>query len=185
MMKSMYMMSAAALLLVGLMGCGGAEPAKAGDETTEMKPLTEQPPAANNPEPAEPADPLAAPSDVAQAPPNAEFTPSGLATRVLRAGTGMQHPGSASWVKVHYTGWTTDGNMFDSSVARGKPIAFPLDKVIPGWREGVRLMVAGEKRRMWIPASLAYEGKPGRPQGVLVFDVELIELLDGPPDEGM
>jgi peptidylprolyl isomerase len=184
MIHTMLKSCAAALLFTALTACGGGEPAKNGDETTEMEPLTEKPSAQPAAEP-EPADPLAPPSDVAQAPPNAELTPSGLATRVLRAGTGMQRPGSTSWVKVHYTGWTTDGDMFDSSVARGAPIAFPLDRVIPGWREGVRLMVAGEKRRMWIPASLAYEGKPGRPQGILVFDVELIELLDGPPNEGM
>ena len=74
---------------------------------------------------------------------------------------------------VHYTGWTTDGKMFDSSVARGKPATFQLDRVIAGWTEGVQLMVVGEKRRLWIPEALAYKGKR-RPQGMLVFDVELL-----------
>lgn len=77
---------------------------------------------------------------------------------------------------MHYTGWTTDGKMFDSSVARGQPATFSLDGVISGWTEGVQMMVVGEKRRFWIPAKLAYEGKEGRPQGMLVFDIELIKI---------
>ena len=64
-----------------------------------------------------------------------------------------------SIVTVHYTGWTTDGKMFDSSVARGAPATFPLNRVIAGWTEGVQLMVAGEKRRFWIPEALAYNGQ--------------------------
>jgi peptidylprolyl isomerase len=66
--------------------------------------------------------------------------------------------------------------MFDSSVARGEPITFPLNGVIAGWTEGVGLMVEGEKRRLWIPEELAYKGRPGAPQGMLVFDVELIQI---------
>ena len=66
--------------------------------------------------------------------------------------------------------------MFDSSVARGEPIEFPLNRVIPGWSEGVQLMVVGETRRLWIPENLAYEGRPGAPAGTLVFDVELLDL---------
>jgi peptidylprolyl isomerase len=65
--------------------------------------------------------------------------------------------------------------MFDSSVARGQPAHMSLDGVIPGWTEGVQMMVVGEKRRFWIPARLAYEGKDG-PQGMLVFDIELIKI---------
>ena len=77
---------------------------------------------------------------------------------------------------VHYSGWTTDGKMFDSSVTRGETISFPLNRVIPGWTEGLQLMVTGEKRRMWIPEALAYKGASGAPQGMLVFDVELISF---------
>ncbi len=77
---------------------------------------------------------------------------------------------------MHYTGWTTDGKMFDSSVARGKPATFPLDRVIAGWTEGVQLMVAGEKRRFWIPEALAYKGQR-EPKGMLVFDIELISFM--------
>jgi peptidylprolyl isomerase len=79
-------------------------------------------------------------------------------------------------VTVHYTGWTTDGEMFDSSVTRGTPATFALDGVIAGWTEGLQLMVEGERRRFWIPESLAYQGQPGSPAGMLVFDVELIKI---------
>src|SRR5438309_352112 len=115
------------------------------------------------------------PSDVAAPPANAAKTPSGLASRVLTPGTGKTHPGATDIVTVHYTGWTTDGKMFDSSVARGMPISFPLDGVIKGWTEGLQLMVQGEKTRFWIPQDLAYQGKQP-PFGLLVFDVELIDF---------
>jgi FKBP-type peptidyl-prolyl cis-trans isomerase len=118
---------------------------------------------------------IPAPPDVAAPPADATRTPSNLASKVLTPGTGTRHPRPNSRVLVHYTGWTTDGKMFDSSVARGEPVAFGLDEVIPGWTEGVQMMVEGEKRRFWIPAKLAYEGRGG-PQGTLVFDVELIRI---------
>ncbi len=118
----------------------------------------------------------AAPSDVAAPPANAQRTPSGLASRVLRPGTGSRHPTATDRVEVHYSGWTTDGNLFDSSINRGRTATFPLNAVIAGWTEGVQLMVEGEQRRFWIPESLAYQGRPGRPAGVLVFDVELISI---------
>ena len=66
--------------------------------------------------------------------------------------------------------------MFDSSVMRKQPATFPLNRVIPGWTEGVQLMVVGETRRLWIPEELAYKGRPGAPAGMLVFDVELISI---------
>jgi peptidylprolyl isomerase len=116
------------------------------------------------------------PADVAAIPKNAEKTKSGLATRVLKKGTGKEHPVATSVVTVHYSGWTTDGTMFDSSIVRGAPATFGLNQVIPGWTEGVQLMVIGETRRLWIPENLAYAGRPGRPQGMLVFDVELLEI---------
>ena len=119
---------------------------------------------------------IPAPPDVAAPPPDAATTPTGLASRVLEPGTGTTHPTPRSRVLVHYSGWTTDGQMFDSSVARGEPIAFGLYQVIAGWTEGVQLMVEGEKRRFWIPEALAYRGQRGAPAGMLVFDVELIRI---------
>ena len=118
---------------------------------------------------------IPAPSDVAAAPSDAETTASGLASKVIEAGSGSTHPTETSNVTVHYTGWTTDGRMFDSSVTRGQPSTFPLNGVIRGWTEGVQLMVVGEKRRFWIPEELAYGGRR-EPFGMLVFDVELIAI---------
>ncbi|RVU42598.1 hypothetical protein EA187_15535 [Lujinxingia sediminis] len=126
----------------------------------------------------EESDPLAAPADVAAPPADAETTASGLASKVLKEGTGTAHPTANSTVRAHYTGWTTDGKMFDSSVKRGQPLTMPLNRVIAGWTEGVQLMVEGEKRRFWIPQDLAYKGAPGMPAGMLVFDVELIEIVN-------
>ena len=117
------------------------------------------------------------PPDVAAAPADAVRTPTNIASKVITPGTGTRHPRPNSRVTVHYTGWTTDGRTFDSSVTRGEPSTFGLDQVIDGWTEGVQLMVEGEKRRFWIPARLAYEGAPGKPQGMLVFDIELIRIV--------
>jgi peptidylprolyl isomerase len=118
-----------------------------------------------------------APADVAAAPADALRTPSGLASKVLQVGLGSIRPTVRSQVTVHYTGWTTDGRMFDSSAGRA-PITFSLDQVIPGWTEGLQLMVKGEKRRFWIPGALAYDTdpRPDVPKGLLVFDVELIDV---------
>jgi len=123
---------------------------------------------------AEPS-PATPPPDVAQVPTDASRLPSGLAYRVLQPGVGARKPYQTSEVTVHYTGWTTDGRMFDSSVMRGAPTTFGLDQVIKGWTEGVQLMVEGEKTRFWIPQNLAYD-QGGGPRGMLVFDIELITI---------
>lgn len=124
--------------------------------------------------------PPAVPEDVAAAPATAEKTASGLASRQLKAGSGKVHPKASNQVRVHYSGWTTDGKLFDSSVLRDESIVFPLNQVIAGWTEGVQLMVEGETRRFWIPGKLAYgeNPPPGAPAGTLVFDVELIDIID-------
>ena len=124
--------------------------------------------------------PIAAPDNVAKPPADAVKTSSGLASAVLQAGTGKTKPAANALVTVNYTGWTTDGKMFDSSFARNAPSTFPLDKVIKGWGEGVQLMVVGEKRRFWIPQEIAYNGMSGRPAGMLVFDIELLDVNANP-----
>jgi FKBP-type peptidyl-prolyl cis-trans isomerase len=123
-------------------------------------------------------EPPKTPEDVAAPPKSAKKTKSGIAYRVLKKGTGKEHPTADSTVEVHYSGWTTDGKMFDSSVARGQPATFPLRSVIPGWTEGVQLMTVGEKMRFWIPGNLAYDNspRPGAPHGTLVFDIELLAI---------
>jgi peptidylprolyl isomerase len=125
---------------------------------------------------------IPAPDDVAAPPEGAKTTASGLAYRVLEEGEGGPKPGPKDTVEVHYTGWTTDGEMFDSSRTRGRPARFPLNGVIEGWTEGLQLMSVGEKTRFWIPKELAYDGAPGRPQGMLVFDVELLGMTRAPED---
>jgi len=125
---------------------------------------------------------VAAPPDVAAPPADAVKTPSGLATKVLARGSGKDHPTKDDVVVVHYTGWKTDGSMFDSSVGRGKPSTFGVKGVIAGFGEGLQMMVSGEKRRLWIPESLAYRGQR-EPKGMLVFDVELIDIPSHPPPD--
>jgi peptidylprolyl isomerase len=122
-------------------------------------------------------DSSSAPPDVAAPPADALRTASGLASKVLIVGLGSVHPTRESSVTVNYSGWTTDGKLFDSSSIQGGPVTFKLTNVIPGWTEGLQLMLKGEKRRFWIPANLAYGDNPGAmPGGMLVFDIELLEI---------
>jgi len=136
--------------------------------------------AAQQPARAPQFEPIPAPADVAKPPADAVKTASGLTSKVLQPGTGTAKPSAEDFVTVHYTGWTSDGKMFDSSYARAAASTFPVNKVIKGWGEGVQLMTVGEKRRLWIPQELAYAGQSGRPQGMLVFDVELVEIVPSP-----
>ena len=106
---------------------------------------------------------LPAPPDVAAAPADAKKTPGGVAYKVLTPGKGTTHPAATDMVTVHYAGWTTDGKMFDRSPA---PVTFPLNRLIKGWGEAVPTMVAGEKARLWIPVTLAYNNQPDRPKGM-------------------
>lgn len=109
-------------------------------------------------------------------PESAQKTDSGLRFVVFARGENHAHPTSKTNVTVHYEGRTTDGEVFDSSIARGEPTSFTLDQVIPGWREGVKLMTVGDSFRFWIPEKDAYRGEEGKPAGMLIFDVELIEM---------
>jgi peptidylprolyl isomerase len=124
---------------------------------------------------------FAPPPDLAAPPAAAVKSSSGLTSVVITAGTGTEKPGATDVVTVHYSGWSSDGGLVDSSIARNKPAMFPLDRAaLPGWRECVQLMVIGEKRRCWIPEKLAYNGAKGRPKGVMVFDIELLDMRPTP-----
>ena len=119
---------------------------------------------------------IPAPPDVAAPPPDSLKTTTGLSIKVLQKGSGTRNPRTTDRVTVDYTGWTTDGEMFDSSVAKGTPATFGVTEVIAGWTEALQRMVEGEKVRVWIPENLAYAGAAGQPAGMLVFDIELIRI---------
>lgn len=110
---------------------------------------------------------------------NVKTTASGLQYVVEKEGAGAQ-PTAEDEVTVHYTGKLLNGQVFDSSVNRGEPATFPLNRVIPGWTEGVQLMKEGAKYTFFIPSDLAYgpQGVPGAipPHSTLIFDVELIKV---------
>ncbi len=108
-------------------------------------------------------------------------TASGLQYTILTEGTGPS-PKAEDQVTCHYHGTLTDGEVFDSSYERGEPATFALNRVIPGWTEGLQLMKEGAKYRFFIPQELAYganprPGGPIKPYSTLVFDVELIKVL--------
>ncbi len=107
-------------------------------------------------------------------------TASGLKYTVLKSGTGTVNPKATDNVTVHYHGTLLNGTVFDSSVDRGQPATFPLNRVIPGWTEGVQLMKVGDKFKFEIPAPLAYGAASPSPaippDSTLVFEVELLEI---------
>ncbi len=123
-----------------------------------------------------------APAATATTTPSGEIktTASGLKYQVLKQGTGTVSPKATDSVKVHYHGTLLDGTVFDSSVQRGEPTSFPLNRVISGWTEGVQLMKVGDKFKFEIPANLAYgENSPTPtipPNSTLVFEVELLGI---------
>ena len=115
--------------------------------------------------------------------PNVKVTPSGLQFEILKSGEGKS-PGLTSRVVTHYEGSFIDGRVFDSSLDRGQPAEFPVNRVIAGWTEALQMMKEGDKWRLVIPSGLAY-GERGTgggqipPDSVLVFEVELIRVKEG------
>lgn len=118
------------------------------------------------------------PVDVAAPPPEATRTASGLAYRVLTSGPGGHHPGDSSRVVVNYTGWTTNGAIIEGVPVGDPAVTMQLQDTMPGWREGLHMMSAGDKWRFWIPAGLAYADQPGKPHGMLVYDISLVQFSD-------
>lgn len=107
-------------------------------------------------------------------------TESGLQYKVIQAGDGAQ-PSDTSLVSVHYTGTLLDGTEFDSSIKRGQPMTFPVNAVIPGWTEVLKLMKVGEKVQAWIPSALGYGARNTGvipPNSLLVFEIELLEIVN-------
>ena len=123
----------------------------------------------------------APPHNLKKPPATALKTPSGVAIEVLYRGTATQHPTMSSRVTVNYSGWTKLGKLFETTVMSGHPAVVLLGMALPGWREALPYMVAGEKARIWIPAALAYGETPADnllPAGDLVYEVELLEISD-------
>ena len=155
------------------------------------------PDSATEPATADGAQPPAAPDSPSTPPPaspletgRAFLAENGMRASVVTTGSGLQYevlasgdgatPGARDMVTTHYHGTLVDGRVFDSSVQRGEPIAFPVDGVIKGWTEALQLMQVGDKWKLYIPPELAY-GERGQPPAIganetLIFEVELIDL---------
>ena len=108
------------------------------------------------------------------------ITASGLQYRILTEGVGTENPGASSLVTVHYSGKLTDGTEFDSSYKRNQPASFPVNGVIRGWTEALKLMHVGDKWELTIPPDLGYgsqgAGNAIPPDATLIFEVELLEI---------
>lgn len=120
--------------------------------------------------------PPAAPKDVGRVPDDATVMPTGLAWRVLEAGVGEERPKRTSVVEMKFTVWTADGEVVDSSALRTGVDTVGVNRLVPGWTTVMMLMLEGERRMIWIPEDLAYQGAPGRPAGMLAVDAELISI---------
>ena len=170
-MKKILAIAMVALLMTGMASCGGNNTSETSN-TEEATPEYGQQIKDNKTIGREFMEQNAKNDSVTQ-------TQSGLQYMVLKEGTGAK-PGPTDEVTVHYTGRLLDGTVFDSSVERGEPATFPLDKVIPGWTEGLQLMSEGSKYRLFIPSELAYGSKGSGdkilPNSTLIFDVELIKV---------
>jgi FKBP-type peptidyl-prolyl cis-trans isomerase len=173
MMKPCTFALAAVLVAAGCQQDNGAGGGSAAAPSSSAKPNPATP-ATNASAAATPATgATAAASDVTT-------TASGLKYQVLKHGTGAISPKATDTVKVHYHGTLLDGTVFDSSVERGEPISFPLNRVIQGWTEGLQLMKVGDKFKFTIPSNLAYG--PSSPSAkipansTLVFEVELLGI---------
>jgi peptidylprolyl isomerase len=132
-----------------------------------------------------------APPDVKAPPQGAKTTKSGLTYVVLQKGTGKTHPEDGTRVEAVYAGWTPDGTLFQTSVAGGDEVHIRVNRLPPGWREAMKMMVEGDKWRLWLPGKLAFGDLPpgqerlpfGPPPGPVVMDVELVKITDSSPDK--
>ena len=169
-MKKLLIMMMAAVLMMGMASCSNSS--SSSESTEETTPDYGQQIKDNKTLGREFMEENAKNDSVVQ-------TQSGLQYMVLKEGTGAK-PGPTDTVTVHYTGRLLDGTVFDSSVERNEPATFPLNRVIPGWTEGLQLMSEGAKYRLFIPSELAYGSKGAGdkilPNATLIFDVELIKV---------
>jgi FKBP-type peptidyl-prolyl cis-trans isomerase len=167
---------ASAALIVAGGGCSQSKPAAAESSTPIPTPES----TATSSMPQSPTEKGAAFLKANATKDGVKSTASGLQYKILQEGSGKS-PKASDTVKVHYRGTLLDGTEFDSSYKRGEPIEFPLNRVIPGWTEGVQLAKEGGKIQLFIPSQLAYGsgGTPGGPIGpneTLIFEIELIQV---------
>ena len=182
-MKKIFVFSTALLLGAAAFASCSTEKKAADADSTQIDEMVEEVVAMSQTDNA-PSDSLLGGIRKDYAPQSADTafraTDSGLRYLVITEGTGAT-PAATDEVTVHYTGRLLDGTVFDSSVERGEPATFPLNRVIKGWTEGLQLMKEGGKTLFYIPSELAYgeTGTPGGPIGPntpLLFEVELIKV---------
>jgi FKBP-type peptidyl-prolyl cis-trans isomerase len=155
---------------------------KVGHHHGQKRPEDEDPPKANLTFDIELGAILKAPptpDDLTSPPADAVKTPSGLIYKMLKNGTGNTHPSMSNNVLVHFSCWTKQGRIFESTIMAGHPALIRLATAMAGWREALPHMVAGDKARLWIPAALAYGEAPANrfhPPGDLVYDIELLAV---------
>jgi FKBP-type peptidyl-prolyl cis-trans isomerase len=119
------------------------------------------------------------PVDLKQPPPTAIRTTSGLAYQVLSQGKGDAHPATNNKVMVHFSGWRSDGRLFESTIMANHPALVTIATAPSGFREALQTMTIGEKARFWIPSALAFGDKPAdrfNPAGDLVYEIELLSV---------
>lgn len=182
-MKKSSFYAVAALAFIGctaMSSCGSDKKGAAQTDTDSMEVVEVEMPQEAKAMPVDSALSFAKAEYAPEASGDFQTTASGLRYLVVKEGAGKS-PKATDIVKVHYVGHLTNGEIFDSSVERGEPAEFPLDRVIAGWTEGLQLMKEGGKTLFYIPSNLAYgeAGTPGGPIGPnepLVFEVELIEV---------
>ncbi|MBW1904634.1 MAG: FKBP-type peptidyl-prolyl cis-trans isomerase [Deltaproteobacteria bacterium] len=181
-MKSSSFLVCCVVLAAALTACKGNTPAPA---ESEPKPAT----VVRTERAAKVEVDTSAPANVGAVPEEAQRSDSGLAWVVLTESAGDAHPAEGDMVVMNFIGWTAEGKLVQESLSNGRSASIAFGALFPGWREGLQLMVPGEKRRLWIPGKLAHgEVKPGEPPaeqgpplGMLVYDVELISFDKAPP----
>jgi FKBP-type peptidyl-prolyl cis-trans isomerase len=117
------------------------------------------------------------PSDLRSPAKGALRMPSGVYMQILKPGVGRSHPSVTSWLTVDYTGWTSDGKLFESTALVDHPRLVPFGMTLPGWQDTLQNMVVGEMVRLWVPAALAYGDNPEDmllPKGDLIYDLQLL-----------
>jgi len=125
-----------------------------------------------------------APTDVSKPPADAERDASGVVRKLLARGTGTLHPRPTTYVDLRYAGWERNGNQFEGTPTDAEPGRYELRELVPGLVKELMLMVAGERRRLWVPSALAYGERvsyTNAPKGDVTYDVELVRVTPPPP----